>query len=221
MARLQVVRVFCAEDGSGGNPLGVFLDGAEVPQESRQAVAADLGFAETVFVDTRATGTLRIFTPTSELALAGHPLVGAAWLLAREGEPVTALQPPAGEVPVRFAADLTWVAGDPEHGPPWELRELDSPAEVDALAGPPADAGEIALWAWADRDAGRIRQRVFAHELAIVEDEATGSAAMRLVAQLGRELELSQGKGSVIYARMRGALPEVGGRVELDEVADY
>lgn len=221
MAALHVLRVFCAEDGSGGNPLGVFLDGDEIAPERRQEVGLDLGFAETVFVDERATGTLRIFTPTVELALAGHPLVGTAWLLAREGEAVAALRPPAGDVAVRFADDLTWIAGDPEQGPPWELRELASPAAVDALDGPPADAGEVALWAWADRDAGRIRQRVFAHEIAIVEDEATGSAAMRLVARLGCDLEISQGKGSVIYARMRGDLPEVGGRVALDEVRNY
>ena len=46
MTRLHLLRVFCAEDGSGGNPLGVFLDGAAVPPERRQAVAADLGLSD-------------------------------------------------------------------------------------------------------------------------------------------------------------------------------
>ena len=32
MPTLHLLRVFCSEDGSGGNPLGVFLDGAEVPE---------------------------------------------------------------------------------------------------------------------------------------------------------------------------------------------
>ena len=50
---LDVLRVFCAADGSGGNPLGVFLDGGAVPAPERQAVAHELGFAETVFVDDR------------------------------------------------------------------------------------------------------------------------------------------------------------------------
>ena len=31
---LTVVRVFCAADGSGGNPLGVFLDGGAMPRTS-------------------------------------------------------------------------------------------------------------------------------------------------------------------------------------------
>ena len=222
MARLHVLRVFCAEDGSGGNPLGVFLDGDEIAVGRRQAVATDLGFAETVFVDDRRSGEIRIFTPTIELPLAGHPLVGSAWLLAREGESVPALRPPAGEVAVRFADGLTWVTADPEWGPAWELREAGSPGEVDALDGPPEDAGEVAVWAWIDRDAGLVRQRVFAHEVGVVEDEATGSAALRLTAAVGRAIEIRQGKGSVLLAAPRGeGMATVGGRVELDEVVDY
>ena len=60
---LHVLRVFLAPDGSGGNPLGVFLDGAAIVPERRAAVAAELGFSETVFVDDPATGRIRIFTP--------------------------------------------------------------------------------------------------------------------------------------------------------------
>jgi hypothetical protein len=45
---------------------------------------------------------------------------------------------------------------------------------------------------------------------------------MRLVARLGRELEIRQGRGSTIYARpVEEGLAEVGGRVELDAVRDY
>jgi len=48
---LHVLRVFTGDDGAGGNPLGVFLDGPSIPPEQRQSVAADVGFPETVFVD--------------------------------------------------------------------------------------------------------------------------------------------------------------------------
>ena len=34
VARLHLLRVFCDEHGGGGNPLGVFLDGAEVPADA-------------------------------------------------------------------------------------------------------------------------------------------------------------------------------------------
>ena len=56
-----------------------------MPEAERQAVAGDLGFAETVFVDDRERAEMRIFTPEVELPLAGHPLVGTAWLLRERG----------------------------------------------------------------------------------------------------------------------------------------
>lgn len=222
MAELHVLRVFCAEDGSGGNPLGVFLEGGDIAANDRQGVAADLGFAETVFVDDREEARLRIFTPEVELPLAGHPLVGSAWLLARGGSPVSVLRPPAGEVPVRFDSELTWISGKPEWAPPFQFVQLGSVEEVEALTGPPEGMDEVGLWAWLDESKGLIRERVFVPELGIGEDEATGSAAMLLVDQIGREIEIRQGKGSVIWARPRGdAMVEVGGRVELDEIRAY
>ncbi|MGX6448931.1 PhzF family phenazine biosynthesis protein, partial [Patulibacter sp. S7RM1-6] len=96
MTQLDVLRVFCADDGGWGNPLGVVLDAGAVAPAERQRIAAVLGFSETVFVDDAPTGAVRIFTPGTELPLAGHPLVGTSWLLAREGAAVPALRPPAG-----------------------------------------------------------------------------------------------------------------------------
>src|SRR2546429_1491347 len=113
MAMLHVLRVFTGDDGSGGNPLGVFLDGAAIPPERRQAVAADLGFSETVFVDDAADGRLAVFTPTVELPFAGHPLVGTAWLLAPEGPAVAHLRPPAREGPTRQQRELLFIACRP------------------------------------------------------------------------------------------------------------
>ena len=134
MPTLRLLRVFCSEDGSGGNPLGLFLDGSEVPPERRQAVAADLGLSEVVFVDDSERGEIRIFTPTAELDFAGHPSVGTAWML----DGVDALRPPAGEVRVSREGETVYVAARPEWGPPHELMQLSSPEEVNALDGPPA-----------------------------------------------------------------------------------
>ena len=97
--RLDVLRVFVAPDGRGGNPLGVFLEPGSLGDADRQRIATDLGYSETVFVDDRASARLRIFTPSLELPLAGHPLVGTSWLLHREGPAPTVLRPPAGDVP--------------------------------------------------------------------------------------------------------------------------
>ena len=223
-SRLDVLRVFCAEDGSGGNELGVFLDGGEVPEERRQPIAHDLGYSETVFVDDRERAELRIFTPSMELPLAGHPLVGAAWLLRERGHEPATLRPPAGEVPVRFGDGLTGIAARPEWGPPWEFAEAGSPAEIDDLDGPPEGYDLVAVWAWIDEPAGLVRARVFAANggLGVGEDEATGSAALRLCSELDRQIEIRQGRGSVIYAGPVGdGMAEIRGRVVADETRDY
>ena len=213
---LSVLKVFVGEDGRGGNPLGVFLDAAAVPAAERQAIATELGFSETVFVDDRERGELRIFTPAVELPFAGHPLVGTAWLLAREGSPVEALRPPAGEVGVRREGELTFIAARPEWTAPFEYLELGSPGEVDAMTGAPDGVGAAYCWAWIDEDAGVVRARSFAPEAGIAEDEATGSAALTLSARLGRAIEIRQGLGSLVHARpLSDGTAEVGGRVEL------
>jgi predicted PhzF superfamily epimerase YddE/YHI9 len=196
----------------------VFADGSEVPPERRQAVAADLGLSETVFVDDAERGEIRIFTPVVELDFAGHPAVGAAWLL----EGVDALHTPAGELPVSREDEAVFVAARPEWGPPWELTQLDSPAEVEALDGPPGGHDLTTAWAWTDEAAGRIRARAFPVRIGIAEDEATGSAATKLCARLGRAIDIHQGRGSRILARPgRNGFVEIGGRSVVDELRDY
>jgi predicted PhzF superfamily epimerase YddE/YHI9 len=219
---LHVLRVFVGDGGAGGNPLGVFLDGGEVPEGERQGVAADLGFSETVFVEDRGQGRLRIFTPKEKLPFAGHPLVGTAWLLAREGFEVPALRPPAGEIPVRTEDDLTFISGRPEWAPPFDHVELSSPAEIDALTGSPEGHDLTGVWAWEDEDAGSVRARVFPVRLGIDEDEATGAHAVRLAARLERKITIRQGEGSLIFAEPRpdGSV-EIGGRTELVEVREH
>ena len=211
---LRVVRVFCAADRSRGNPLGVFLDGREINEAERQPMATELGFSETVFVDDAERGEMRIFTPADELPLAGHPLVGTAWLLRERGGAPEVLRPPAGEVRVRFEGDSPYVAARPEWCPPFRWVQLDSPAQVEGLAGPPEGYGLVGLWAWIDEAASLIRARVFCPAEGIGEDQATGSAAILLCSRLGRPIEIRQGRGSVLHVRPLGdGYAEVGGIV--------
>jgi trans-2,3-dihydro-3-hydroxyanthranilate isomerase len=67
-----------------GNQLAVFTDARDIPEELLQPLAREMNFSETVFVyppagegDVR----LRIFTPTAEMPFAGHPVLGAAFVL--------------------------------------------------------------------------------------------------------------------------------------------
>jgi predicted PhzF superfamily epimerase YddE/YHI9 len=222
VTELHLLRVFCAEDGSGGNPLAVFLDGPAIAPPSRQAVAADLGLSETVFVDDPARGEVRIFTPTVELHFAGHPTVGTSWLLAEERAPVEILRPPAGEIPVRYVGGQSFVSGRPEWPPIYHFEQLASPEDVEALTGPPPGHDMVGAWAWMDEDAGLLRSRVFPVGVGVAEDEATGSAAVQLCARLGRDIDIRQGRGSRILARPRDSgLVEIGGRSVLDDVRAY
>jgi predicted PhzF superfamily epimerase YddE/YHI9 len=221
MARLHVLNVFTDARGEHGNPLGVFAHGDQVPVAERQPIATALNFSETVFVDDPAAGDLHIYTPASEIPLAGHPLVGTAWLLFELGYETPALRPPAGEVPVWEGDGLVWFRASPEWAPPFQVERLGSPADVDAHPGPGPDA-LLYVWAWEDEEAGRIRSRSFPTEAGIEEDEATGSAAMLLISELGRPLTIRQGRGSMITARPGPeGTAEVGGRVVLDEERDW
>jgi predicted PhzF superfamily epimerase YddE/YHI9 len=219
---LHVLRVFVNEDGEWGNPLGVFLEGGQVPESERQRIAAELGFSETVYVDDPGGGRIRIFTPGLELPFAGHPTVGTAWLLGKTGTPVAALQTAAGEVGVRIDGEQVHVAARPEWSPELEYVELDTPAAVRELSGPPAGSEAVYAWAWIDQAAATIRARCFIEEAGIAEDEATGSAAIVLSDRLGMAVTIHQGRGSVLAVRPLGdGRVEVGGGVRLDEVRDH
>lgn len=221
MTRLQVLKVFVGDDGRGGNPLGVFVDAADWPSDRRQRVAAELGFSETVFVQDAGRGEVRIHTPAVELPLAGHPLVGTSWLLHREGLQVATLRPPAGEVPTWSEGPDTWIRARPEWAPDFDMRQLAAPEEVDAHPGAGPDE-HLHVWAWRDEPAGEVRVRVFPTRMGIVEDEATGAAAIRLGARLGRRLVIRQGVGSRILAEPGAdGTVAIGGRVEFVEDRDY
>jgi trans-2,3-dihydro-3-hydroxyanthranilate isomerase len=74
----------------GGNQLAVFPEAEGLDSRVMQAIARELNISETVFVfppaDPAHTRRLRIFTPGSELPFAGHPTIGAAFVLASIGD---------------------------------------------------------------------------------------------------------------------------------------
>ncbi|CAN5848624.1 PhzF family phenazine biosynthesis protein [soil metagenome] len=220
---VTVLRVFTDSTGKFGNPLGV-VDAAAVPPASRQDLAAQLGYSETIFVELPRSGSntaqVRIFTPTTEMAFAGHPTVGASWWLKSLGTPVNTLQVPAGIVQVDYDGDLTAVNARSEWAPEFAIHDLDSLDEL-AAADPDDfdDESKHYLWTWTDKSAGALRSRMFAPSLGIREDEATGAAAVRMTDYLSCDLVITQGEGSQIETRWS---PEgwvrVAGRVVDDGV---
>jgi trans-2,3-dihydro-3-hydroxyanthranilate isomerase len=92
-----------------GNQLCVVPDAGGLDSSLMPRIAAEINFSETTFV-TESGGDryrMRIFTPGSELPFAGHPTLGTAFTLVREGRvtsPVTQ-SVPAGEIQVEVDLD--------------------------------------------------------------------------------------------------------------------
>ncbi len=83
----HLVNVF-AESHFGGNPLAVFPKADGLNDEQMQSIAKQFNLSETVFIfaptdkhGVKAVADLRIFTPNYELPLAGHPILGSAFIL--------------------------------------------------------------------------------------------------------------------------------------------
>lgn len=228
-----------------GNQLAVYLDPPPgLPDALMQAIAREMNFSETTFVfppERRDTDwRVRIFTPSVELPMAGHPTIGTAFALAlagrlRPADSRTVFGEGVGPVPL----DLEW-NGDrlrfawmtqpaPEFGPTldevsllapalalepgdlcpdaWPVQEVSCgvpylvvPAvtraavdravpDVRALARTFAAAGRPHCSVYlftreAGPDGADVYSRMFAPEIGITEDPATGSAAGPLGAYL-------------------------------------
>jgi trans-2,3-dihydro-3-hydroxyanthranilate isomerase len=115
----RLVNVF-AESVLAGNPLCVFEDARGLDDATMQALALQFNLSETTFVlpSTVASARVRIFTPTFEMAFAGHPTLGTAHVvraLTASSDAVT-LEMRAGVIPVRARGDRwTLSANAPKH----------------------------------------------------------------------------------------------------------
>jgi trans-2,3-dihydro-3-hydroxyanthranilate isomerase len=226
MRHCYVLRVFTRGD-VGGNHLGVVTDVTGLDDVAMQEIAADLGFSETVYVDWRRQGvpTARIFTPTMELPFAGHPLVGAAWVLGMMGPgTIDRIRCGIGEVSFDAAPDLTWVhvpmstdvraaddapailaaAGLPEPVAAWWVRlprnylvvDLGSPVAVAAAEPDPAALVQREIELYLTAmGAGVVKARFFGPAVGVAEDPATGSAACALAAV---RAHLGEGRGEAV-----------------------
>lgn len=167
----------------GGNPLAVLCDQPALSDAAMQTIAREFNLSETVFIlpprDPRALRSLRIFTPTRELPFAGHPTIGAAHVLVdagivTEGDFAQALScgMPFLFVPVRDRAVLA--RAQPVSGAWNEAMRGYWAQEVFVFCRDPELPGS------------HIRARMFAPELGIVEDPATGGAAAAFAGYLAK-----------------------------------
>jgi trans-2,3-dihydro-3-hydroxyanthranilate isomerase len=128
MYRYVVVDVF-TDTPLAGNPAAVVTDARGVPARRMQRIAREFNLSETVFVlppENGGDARVRIFTPAAELPFAGHPVLGAAFVLGEAiGTQTIRLETGAGIVPVELArADGRIASGRMRQPiPTWEPYE--------------------------------------------------------------------------------------------------
>lgn len=112
-ARFLQLDVFAARPG-GGNPLGVVIGADHWRDDAMQRFAAWTQLVETTFLlppsSPAASYRLRIFTPTREIAFAGHPTIGSAHAaldtgFAVPGDGGLVQECGAGLLPIRIDGD--------------------------------------------------------------------------------------------------------------------
>jgi trans-2,3-dihydro-3-hydroxyanthranilate isomerase len=218
--RYFVVDVF-TDTPLEGNQLGVFTDGRPFSSEQMQRLAREMNLSETVFIlPPQADGDvrMRIFTPGTELPFAGHPVLGTAFVVGTAlGRDTIRLETGIGVVPVeldRSGARIVFGWMD-QPIPSWQPYEHQD--ELLAALGKLEGIG-VSCFAGSG---SRWKTRMFALDLGVQEDPATGSAAGPLAVHLARharigfgdQIEIRQGaeirRPSVLYARVEGTADRV------------
>lgn len=120
--RFYIVDVF-AERPYAGNQLAVAVGVDGLSEESMQEIAAETNYSETTFVTSAPEHDggyrVRIFTPAREIAFAGHPILGTAWVVRHHVAPDA-----SGRARCRSSADLL------QEGNPGRIMPSPTPAEV-------------------------------------------------------------------------------------------
>jgi trans-2,3-dihydro-3-hydroxyanthranilate isomerase len=121
MTEFHIVDVF-ARERYAGNQLAVIESDGDLSAEEMQAIAAEMDFSETTFVESRESPyRVRIFTPKAEIPFAGHPTLGTAAVIREhvaEGSPdEIVLDLDVGEVPVEVEGgdgeEILWMTQQP------------------------------------------------------------------------------------------------------------
>ena len=123
--RFFIVDVF-AERPYAGNQLAVVVDATELSSDTMQQIALETNYSETTFVTSvpEADGgyRVRMFTPAREIAFAGHPILGTAWVVRHHVAPGMSgpvrLNLAVGPVPVSFKSlpdgeEVAWFLAPP------------------------------------------------------------------------------------------------------------
>jgi trans-2,3-dihydro-3-hydroxyanthranilate isomerase len=187
LLRYSVVDVFTDRPFTG-NPLAIVYDAEDLAGEQMQAIAREFNLSETIFVlppsTPEATYRVRIFTPGTELPFAGHPSVGCAVTLLRNGAvkgPDVVQECGAGLLPIHIdeahgTARVT--GGRPTIGPaldPLPLLDAIGLTEADFAGPAPRAAGcglEFVFLSVTQEAVGRLRPQRLVDNLSVFHWDA-------------------------------------------------
>ena len=113
--RFYITDVF-TNQAFGGNQLAVFPEASTIEEVNFQKIAREINFSETTFVlpptHSEADFKLRIFTPFTELPMAGHPTIGTSFVLKKNGliqKNNIIIEEGVGNIPVVYEGDRIWM----------------------------------------------------------------------------------------------------------------
>lgn len=214
---INSARVFVNENDQFGNPVGIVIDDQlKLDKPTRQKIAANLNYSETVFINDLVKPNIQLFNPVHEVKFAGHAVLGTAYFLKHElGKDFSEINCGEHKISVTFDDSLTWITAPLSIMPQWNFKQLDSTEAIDKLNKDQFNNQEhIVVWAWCNKDKGLIRARTFAPDWGIPEDQANGSGSMLLAHQLNQRLKIIHGEGSEILAEpVNDKLIKLGGLV--------
>lgn len=142
-ARLSRVAAFTRTPG-GGNPAGVWIDEVLPSPEEMQAIAAAVGYSETVFIAPAAGARrhARYYSPLAEVPFCGHATIAAGVLLGQGGECGRLwLDTRVGEIALDIALDAS-------SAPPAPVASLTSVATAQSALPPGLLDETLALLGW-------------------------------------------------------------------------
>jgi len=108
-----------AQEKFAGNQLAVVTNASALSGAEMQKIANEFHFSETTFVISQSGNGygIRIFTPSTEVPFAGHPILGTAYIIKNYVEKRTVEQLnlilKVGQVPVFFDGEVAWMQQKP------------------------------------------------------------------------------------------------------------
>lgn len=109
--KIHLISAF-SKNHEGGNPAGVLLGSDGLTETQMKAIAKEVNFSETAFIEQLDDGfSLRFFTPEEEVDLCGHASVASFYLLREQGlfKEESHFTCPAGRIGVREEGDSIFI----------------------------------------------------------------------------------------------------------------